>query len=65
MARLQIVTLPTLTVGAVSSPEYLIVLDEVDDELSSVFSSALKQNVKEATGARGVIVFQTRVEVVQ
>jgi len=63
MARLQIVTLPTLTVGAVSSPEYLIVLDEVDGEL---VKELVKQTagIKESTGARGVLAFESTIEVV-
>lgn len=73
MARLQIVPLPTLTVGEVSQPEFLIVLDEVSDELvKSVFdpTASIKENldrtasVKEASGARGILVFQSTIEVI-
>jgi hypothetical protein len=67
MARLQIVTLPTLTVGGVSQSEYLLVLDEVDGELEADLILASGDhfgNIKEATGARGVLVFQSTIEVV-
>jgi len=63
MARLQIVTLPTLTVGSMSVPEYLIVLDEVGDELLRELIDR-PANLKEATGARGVLVFENTIEVV-
>ena len=65
MARLQIVTLPSLTVGAVSQPEYLIVLDEVGDALEADLIRDSGAWVKVATGARGVLAFQSRVEVIQ
>jgi len=68
MARLQIVTLPTLTVGSMSVPEYLIVLDEVDDELVDDLIRASSEhfvNLKEATGARGILVFHHTIEVVR
>jgi len=74
MARLQIVPLPSLTVGAVSQPEFLIVLDEVDDGLvNTIFdrSVSIKENrdrsvsIKEASGARGILVFTSTIEVVR
>ena len=63
MARLQIVTLPSLTVGSVSQPEYLIVLDEMDDKL---VAELIEQTagIKESTGARGVLAFESTIEVV-
>lgn len=63
MARLQIVTLPALTVGSVSQPEYLIVIDEVGDELVSELCER-PASLKEATGARGVLVFESTIEIV-
>jgi len=64
MARLQIVTLPTLTVGAVSQPEYLLILDEVDDAtIVETLNHDLKA-CKTASGARGILVFQSTIEVV-
>jgi hypothetical protein len=66
MARLQIVTLPTLTVGAVSSPEYLIVIDEVGEQTESFAADLLRMQgkVREMTGTRGVLVFENTIEVV-
>lgn len=55
MTRLRIVPLPT------SEPEYLIVIDELGDE--DVIDAVGRQSVKEATGARGVLVFDGPVEV--
>jgi len=63
MARLQIVPLPTFTAGEVSQPEYLIVLDEVGDELvDELFARPLE--IREAAGARGILVFDGTIEVV-
>jgi len=65
MARLQIVTLPTLTVGAVSRPEFLIVIDEVgDDDLRNTLID-IAPNFRETSGARGMLVFEGTVEVVR
>jgi len=65
MARLQILTLPTLTVGEVSRHEFLLVVDEVgDDDLGSTLID-LAPNFRETSGARGMLVFQGRVEVVR
>lgn len=63
MARLQIVTLPPLEVGAVSSPQFLIVLDEVGAELVEELIDRPWSNFKDATGARGVLVFESTIEV--
>jgi len=64
MARLQIVPLPSFTVGAVSQPEYLIVLDQVGDELVTELI-ARPLTIKEAAGARGILVFEGTIEVVR
>jgi hypothetical protein len=63
MARLQIVPLPTLTVGEVSQPEFLIVLDEVDDELEAALIQGFTY-MKESTGARGILAFPGTIEVI-
>ena len=66
MARLQIVSLPSLTVGEVSQPEFMLVLDEVDDELvDDLIRASAGEDLKKATGARGILVFHHTIEVVQ
>ena len=65
MARLQIVTLPTVKVGDVSAPEYLIVIDEVDGDLVRELREVIDlPGFKEATGARGALIFENTIEVV-
>ena len=65
MARLQIVTLPTVKVGDVSAPEYLIVIDEVDGEFArAIRELSDRANFRESTGARGILVFENTIEVV-
>ena len=65
MARLQIVTLPTLTVGVVSETEFLIVIDEVDEEFGTELMSFRDVDITAATGARGILIFQSTIEVVR
>ena len=64
MARLQIVTLPSVTVGSISSPEFLIVFDEVSASSEAELTRPRLQEIRDVAGARGVLVFQGTIEVV-
>lgn len=63
MARLQVLPLPVEIVGEMSTTPYILVLDDAADlELTD-----LEQDVAwltSASGARGVLVFDKRIEVV-
>lgn len=65
MARLQIVTLPTLAVGEVSRPEFLILFDEVGEKFGAELMSFRDVDITAVTGARGVLVYQGTVEVMR
>lgn len=65
MARLQIVQLPTIKLGEASAPEYLLVFDQVNEELGAELFEANGRlgGLRDATGARGVLVFESAIEV--
>ena len=64
MARLQIASLPSVTVGSISQSEFLIILDEVSASSEAELTRPRLQEIRDVAGARGVLVFQGTVEVV-
>ena len=64
MARLQIVSLPSVTVGSISQSEFLIILDEVSASSEAELTRPHLQEIRDVAGARGVLVFQGTIEVV-
>ena len=64
MARLQIVALPSTTVGSISHPEFLIIFDEMSTSIEAELTRPRLQEIRDVAGARGVFVFQGTIEVV-
>ena len=64
MARLQIASLPSVTVGSISQSEFLIILDEVSASSEAELTRPRLQEIRDVAGARGVLVFQGTIEVV-